>query len=104
LSSLSFCNKNCLRFFRIGCEATATVSVKVNSCNFLDDFSPLAGVRIFQNPAKETVDIQSDTLMELKLLNGLSQVIRDKSLSRENSNRLGSATSRRACISSAPLT
>ncbi len=60
-----------------GCVATASVLLKVNSCNGLEEFSgENEGLSIYPNPSNGVVTIQSQTALSVRIINELGQTLK----------------------------
>ncbi|MCC6372185.1 MAG: T9SS type A sorting domain-containing protein [Bacteroidia bacterium] len=67
-----------------GCTSSATVTIKVNGCNGLADNETKSDILVYPNPNNGAFVIQSNTAMELMIVNELGQTVSNLSLNENN--------------------
>jgi hypothetical protein len=72
-----------------GCTNTATVQVKISSCNGLNElYNVNNGLNVYPNPNDGRFTIQSNADLKLSLVNELGQLIRIINLSEKNNHEV----------------
>jgi hypothetical protein len=70
-----------------GCKSNAVVLLTVNSCNGIEENSSVASLNVYPNPNNGEFTIESQTAMDLVIVNEVGQVVKQLKVGGENTTK-----------------